>query len=178
MARIHAIAQVHNLLSEEMPDEVDAHTLINAIVNTLITTTSSGGEQTAVKLEIEHLRLSAEQAVPVSLIVNELVANALLHCQAPSEGKLEVRVQCRQEDRRARLTVSDNGGGLPPGFDPFKSEGHGMNIVAQLARVNLRGQLTIQNRNGGVCSELTFDLVGVMNHEKTDEMLVPSQSGA
>jgi len=45
-----------------------------------------------------------------------------------------------------------------------------MNIVAQLARVNLRGQLTIQNQDGGVRSELTFDLAGEMNHRKTEEI--------
>ena len=34
-----------------------------------------------------------------------------------------------------------------------------MNIITQLAQVNLRGTLQIDSRNGGVCAEVVFDLV-------------------
>jgi PAS domain S-box-containing protein len=158
IARIQAIAQVHNLLSSEMPEKVDAQVLITTILHSLTSTAPQpNGVRPSVTTDLEHLWLGADHAVPLSLIVNELVANALLHGQ-PSAGKpLEVHVSCRQQNGQVRLQIIDNGGGFPAGYDWRKSDGQGMNIVAQLAQVNLRGKLQIASQDGGVRSELEFD---------------------
>ncbi len=55
--------------------------------------------------------------------------------------------------------VADNGGGFASGKDWREGEGQGMSIVAQLAQVNLRGQLQIDSRDGGVRAELRFEIV-------------------
>jgi two-component sensor histidine kinase len=55
--------------------------------------------------------------------------------------------------------VSDNGGGLEDDKDWREFEGQGMNIVAQLAQVNLRGDLQIRSCDGGVRAELRFEVV-------------------
>jgi two-component sensor histidine kinase len=159
ITRIQAIAQVHNLLSEEMPEKVDVHTLIATIVNTLVSSTPGTSGAPEVTVEVEHLWLGADQAVPLALIVNELVSNSFLHGQ-PAEGQpLRVRIQCRQQDGHAQLVVTDNGGGLDDGKDWREFEGQGMNIVSQLAQVNLRGDLQIHSRDGGVYAELRFEVV-------------------
>lgn len=157
VTRIQAIAQVHNLLSEEMPEKVDAHTLIHTIINSLIMATPSVLGAPTVSLEVEHLWLSADQAVPLALVVNELVANALLHGRVPARGQLCVEARCYRDGPKVRLIVCDNGGGLPEGKHWRELQGQGMSIVAQLAVVNLRGALDIKNHNGGVCAELEFD---------------------
>ena len=58
-----------------------------------------------------------------------------------------------------QLVVADNGGGFDDGKDWREFEGQGMNIVAQLAQVNLRGDLQIHSRDGGVRAELRFEVV-------------------
>jgi PAS domain S-box-containing protein len=158
IARIQAIAHVHNLLSSEMPEKVDAQALITTIVHSLVSAASQPDDQPPiVNMDLEHLWLSADHAVPLSLIVNELVANALLHGKPPTGSRLEVNLSCRLREGKVRLRILDNGGGFPAGYDWKKSDGQGMNIVAQLAQVNLRGKLQIQNQDGGVCSQLEFD---------------------
>lgn len=152
ISRIQAIAQVHNLLSQEMPQNVDAHLLIQTIVDSLATSGATRGRPPEIATELDHVWLSSEQAVALALIVNELLANALLHGRPPEGQPLRLRVRCVQEDHEMALTVSDNGGGLRG----EKTGGQGMNIVAQLAQVNLRGALEIGNRDGGVCAQLRF----------------------
>ena len=159
ITRIQAIAQVHNLLSEEMPEKVDIQALIATIIHTLVSSASGTNGTPEVAVEVEPLWLGADQAVPLALIVNELVSNSFLH-GCPSSGQpLRVQIQCRQQDDHIQLVVADNGGGFHEGKDWREFEGQGMNIVAQLAQVNLRGDLQIHSRDGGVLAELRFEIV-------------------
>ncbi len=159
ITRIQAIAQVHNLLSEDMPEKVDVHTLITTIVHTLGSSAPGTNGAPEVIIEVEHLWLGADQAVPLALIVNELVSNSFLHGRAREGQQLRAQIQCRQQDGHVQLVVADNGGGLEDGKDWREFEGQGMNIVAQLAQVNLRGDLQIHSRDGGVRAELQFEVV-------------------
>jgi two-component sensor histidine kinase len=159
ITRIQAIAQVHNLLSEEMPEKVDVHTLITTIVHTLVSSAPGTNGAPEVIIEVEHLWLGADQAVPLALIVNELVSNSFLHGRPGMGQTLRAQIQCRQQDGHVQLVVVDNGGGLEDGKDWRECEGQGMNIVAQLAQVNLRGDLQIHSRDGGIRAELQFEVV-------------------
>jgi two-component sensor histidine kinase len=162
MAQIQAIAQVHHLLSREMPEQVDAHALITAIINSLVAAVPGDSCAPQVALELTHLWLNADQAVALALIVNELVANALFHGRPAAGKRLNVRVQCRQAGTDVTVTVYDNGGGLklPAGGEALPATGQGMNIMQQLTKVNLRGHLEIANRQDGLCAELRFAAAG------------------
>jgi two-component sensor histidine kinase len=143
MARIQAIAHVHNLLSAEWPDQVDACKLIRAVV----------GAEAPVTLDLRPLWLAADQAVAVALIVNELVTNARQHAR-PARGALRIRVACGRAGNDGVVEVADNGAGPAPSAAP--TDGQGINIVRQLARVNLRGRLTLTGNNPGWRGRLQF----------------------
>ncbi len=83
ITRIQAIAQVHNLLSEEMPEKVDVNALITTIVQMLVGSTSGTHGTPDVTVDVDHVWLGAEQAVPLALIVNELVSNTFVHGRSP-----------------------------------------------------------------------------------------------
>jgi two-component sensor histidine kinase len=159
ITRIQAIAQVHNLLSEEMPEKVDVNALITTIVHTLVSSATGTYGTPDVTVDVDHVWLGAEQAVPLALIVNELVSNTFVHGRSPPGQPLRARIQCRQQDGLIELVVTDNGGGFADGNDWREREGQGMSIVAQLAQVNLRGQLLIDSRDGGIRAELRFEIV-------------------
>lgn len=158
ITRIQAIAQVHNLLSEEMPEKVDAHALITTIIQTLVSSAPAAHGTPEVTVEVDHLWLGADQAVPLALIVSELVSNSFVHGRSPTGQRLRAEIQCRRQDDHIQLVVRDNGGGFPDGKDWREFEGQGMNIVAQLAQVNLRGHLQIGSHDGGVRAELRFEV--------------------
>ena len=156
VSRIQAIAQVHNLLSQEMPDNVDTRLLITAITRALVASAPVPSGPPRVALNLGRFWLDADRAVALALIVNEVVANALLHGQPPAGQPLRIQVRSRRDNGTVVLVVTDNGGGIPEHIRTRADGGQGINIVGQLAQVNLRGTLEIRNHEGGVRAELTF----------------------
>lgn len=155
ITEIQAIAQVHNLLSEKMPDRVDSQVLIRVIVETLFNSASAAGIAPQVEMELERLWLDADQAVPLALVVNEIVSNSLVHGRPPNGEPIRLWIRCVSEGKTVNLVVLDNGGGIP---ETTESTGQGMNIVRQLATVNLQGELAIENRDGGAYASLRFPM--------------------
>lgn len=74
------------------------------------------------------LDIETDRAVPVALIVNELVTNAIKYGYPGGVG-CRVRVQLALDGSNIVLSVRDDGVGLPPGFDIAKGRGLGMRIV-------------------------------------------------
>jgi two-component sensor histidine kinase len=79
-------------------------------------------------------RIPEEWAIPLALIVNELVTNALKHAYPQgAPGPVRVALAASGDGRRA-ITVADEGRGLPPGFDPLAARDTlGMRLLNALA---------------------------------------------
>jgi two-component sensor histidine kinase len=93
------------------------------------------------------------------LIINELLSNSLKHAfNEGGEGKIEVRLTA-SEGGRINLTVSDDGAGLPPGFDIDESKTLGLRLVKILAEDQLQGNIEVTS-NGGTTFKIEFDLYG------------------
>ena len=81
----------------------------------------------------DRISLHAAQAVPVGLIVNEAVTNALKHAfPGERQGAVTVRLR-RHGESRLRLEIADDGVGLP-GSDAGAPGGSGTRLVRLLAR--------------------------------------------
>jgi two-component sensor histidine kinase len=80
-----------------------------------------------------RIHIDADRAIPISLIVNELITNAAKHAfpEGPSPGHITVGLT-ETMDASILLTVSDKGPGLPADFDIAKSKGLGMRVVWHL----------------------------------------------
>jgi two-component sensor histidine kinase len=84
---------------------------------------------------------SADHAIPLGLLVNELVTNAVKH--AYPEGSGAIDISAREIEGCLNLEVSDQGVGLPEGFDIDQPRTSlGFKVIAGLVR-QLHGQLTI-----------------------------------
>ncbi len=94
------------------------------------------------------IQLHADRAIPVALIVNELVSNAAKYAfRDRATGHIRVQLARRDADI-ILVSVRDDGIGLPAGFDIGKSKGLGMRIVAALAK-QLGGDITRQAEAAG-----------------------------
>jgi PAS domain S-box-containing protein len=94
-----------------------------------------GTEASGVRLilDLEPVMLSVNTAVPFGLILNELVGNALKHAfRARAEGEVIVSLRGGVPGR-VRLSVRDNGTGLPAGFDWRQARSLGLRLVQMLA---------------------------------------------
>jgi two-component sensor histidine kinase len=98
---------------------------------------------------IEGLSLNIDIAIPLGLIVNELVTNSFKHA-FPGEAKGEVFLELHKENEgRYLLVVGDNGAGLPHDFDIDSAPSLGLQLVHALAQ-QLNSQVTIERGKGTV----------------------------
>jgi two-component system, sensor histidine kinase PdtaS len=152
--RIHALAHIHRRLYAAGDEErVELTGYLDEFCRDLVTATAPQPVSCAVDGPA-GIWLPQDKVVPLALIVNELVTNALEHgLVGRNDGRIAIRLEMRGPDRVA-LTVSDNGFGLPPGFDPETVGSVGLNIVRALA-TQIKGTLRIVG-NGGTTWELEF----------------------
>jgi two-component sensor histidine kinase len=97
-------------------------------------------------LEIERVTLNMETAVPLGLIISELVSNSLKY-GFPEGRKGKIWVYLNKNDDKYMLTVGDNGVGFPEEFDYKNTETLGLQLVNNLVD-QLDGEITIDTRDG------------------------------
>jgi PAS domain S-box-containing protein len=107
-----------------------------------------------VRLEIsvdEGIRVPIDNAIPLGLILNELVTNSLKHA-FPGSRKGCVRVSAKRSAAgEVELSVVDDGIGLPPGFDASRADSMGFHTVYALAE-QLDGSVSVEAGRGVACS--------------------------
>ncbi|WP_240313576.1 sensor histidine kinase [Sphingomonas carotinifaciens] len=149
-ARITAIAQAHDRLWRgEKVGIVALDDLACGILEQL----SEQSPAHDISCDIEHLEISADTAIPIGLMLTELVTNAIKYAYGEDGGPIAVRLAAR--DARIVMTVTDEGAGLPDGFDvkAASRKSLGMRMIVSLAR-QLRGRVTIENCARGACATL------------------------
>ncbi len=119
---------------------------------------ASGGASDRVGLTVraEPLLVGPEVSVPLGLIATELVANTLEHGFPGARTGRITLLLATTEPGRAELRISDDGVGLPEGFDLTQTRSLGLSIARQFAR-QLGGTLDLTRRaEGGTEARLAF----------------------
>lgn len=157
--RIEAMALVHERLYQSRNlSRVDFREYAQSLVERLAGVHVDPPERVKVEVDITPVELSVELAIPLGLLLNELVTNALKHAfSGRARGELRVTLT---RDRGAvhsyLLTVADDGVGLPDAIVPGETETLGMELVATLAD-QINAKLVVR-REGGTTFELAFEV--------------------
>ena len=114
--------------------------------------------QVRVQLELSPLMLSVETAVPLGLIINELVSNAYKHAFVDGRSG-QITITMHTTAPHCHLIIQDNGIGLPNTIDFHHSPSLGLTIVNTLVE-QLQGQVEVNRQNG-----TRFDLLFVISDE-------------
>ena len=132
--RIRSMALVHERLYQSSDlSRVDFAEYIKRLTTHLFHSYGLDAGRIEIGVEAGDARLDINTAVPVGLIINELVSNAIKHAfPAGAHGRIAVGLE-RLEGGTFRLTVSDDGTGFPGDLDFRKTESLGMQIVTMLA---------------------------------------------
>ena len=127
--RVATIGAVHERLYRDgSGDEADAVAYLAGLVEDLRRSMSDAAAGRTVALDAPPLRLPADQLTPLGLIATELVTNALKY------GGGRVRLVVRPTEAGIEIACEDDGLGFPEAFDPRRSRGLGMRLVAALAK--------------------------------------------
>lgn len=155
-ARITTMAEAHNhLWRQKDVEHIDLNLLLADLCGSLRLTAPN---PLSIKYEAEPISVATEQAVPIALLVNELVTNALKYAYPDGNGG-EVRVSVGAQDgTRVRLEVADDGIGLPERFDPARAtDSLGMRLIATLTR-QLDAELALERDGPGTRFSISVPL--------------------
>ncbi|CAN5166746.1 hypothetical protein BH09BAC4_BH09BAC4_01210 [soil metagenome] len=152
--RVHAMALIHQKLYQS--DQLTAIPMagyVTEIVDYLIQ--SFDREDTVRKqISLTPVDLDVTLAVPLGLIINEVITNSLKHAFPFNQTGI-IGVSLRKLDSQTyQLTINDNGVGLPADINPNRSRTLGMSLIRGLSK-QLGGRIQI-NQSDGVQISLTF----------------------
>jgi two-component sensor histidine kinase len=123
--RIQAMIAVHEqIYRNDQFGLVDASAYIPAIIGKLV---EAYGQDVKLNFDVETIDVDREHALPLGLVANEVVSNALKYAFPDrQDGRLDVTLKKADGDRTGVLTIHDNG----IGFDPQKSsKGTGSKLI-------------------------------------------------
>lgn len=121
-------------------------------------------------IEAEDLNLDVAQAVPLGLILNEAITNAIKYA-FPTNGIGTISIILEHpEDSHCTLLLTDSGVGLPAGFDEDSLNSLGMNLMKGLTD-QLNGTFKMQN-NKGLSVGITFPVNIEMGDQLRDKFEV------
>jgi len=153
--RIASIALVHETLSSSTEASVAFDDVLDRLVAHALELSSRTGE-----LQISRTgalgSLDPRIATPLSLVVTELIHNALEHGLAQSGANLTIEVT--RSETLAQIIIFDDGVGLPEGFTILESANLGLQIVRTLTENELRGSINLVRTSRGTEAQLNFPI--------------------
>lgn len=149
ISRVMAMSMVHEKLYQAQNlVSIDFLSFAQSLVGFLNQLTVGGQAPVTVRVKGEPLALSIDQAIPLGLVLNELVTNSLKYAFPKGRaGRVDINVAADERAHVARVTVSDDGVGPGEGVDLENSAGLGLRIVRMLVE-QLQGTLEIDPRGG------------------------------
>ena len=150
-ARVNAIATIHaSLYQDGDVTSVAVDSQLRELCEHLVASTGCDVRGVRIQLDVAPLRLCPDKAISVSIIVNELVTNALKHAfHGREQGLIEVRLH-RDGEAALILSVRDGGNGPQDGSEakPQGSSGLGERLIQMSAR-KLGGRVEHSRDQGG-----------------------------
>jgi two-component sensor histidine kinase len=146
--RVQSMALIHEKLYQSQDlARVDFAEYVNSLARHLIYSYQADPNLITLKTRIDNIILDADALIPIGIIVNELVSNALKHAFPNGRGGEIVIELLREADNRFLLSVGDNGVGLPEQFDLANTASLGLQLVQTLAG-SIRGAVEIDRSSG------------------------------
>jgi len=144
-SRVSAMALVHETLykSDSMA-EIELQKNIPMLVYSVSRIFRTKGKVN-LQVEIEDIKLSIDQATPLSLVINELISNSSKHAFPEGKGEIVVKARLREDDE-IEVVISDDGRGIPEDIDYDKTLG--LQLVKGLVESQLGGTWDIKSEGG------------------------------
>lgn len=132
-SRVRAMALIHEKLYQSKSiSEIDFEAYCKQLTHQ-ISQLFPNGKSVDCEIDIIDVSLDIDTAVPVGLILNELVTNAYKYAFVNGQGRLRISAK-KDSENGYILRVEDDGPGLPEGFDWRKSKSLGLRLVNRLSR--------------------------------------------
>lgn len=147
--RIDAVGRLHRLLAN-LPagSDIELGDYLHEISEAVVSSMSFAGRARLRHESDDGCRLAAERALPLGLMVSELVTNAVKYAH-PSGVFGTIAVACRRRPGKIIVEITDDGVGLPEGFDPAHADSLGLRLARSLA-AQLGATLAFRDTGAGL----------------------------
>ncbi len=152
--RVRSMSVIHESLYRAHDlNRIDFRRYVTQLTEELLRSFGAAN-RVALQIDMDDVVLDVDQAIPCGLIVNELLSNALKYAYpGDGQGRVIVAVDVGEE---LKLSVSDDGVGLPADLDVTQSPSLGLRLVHSLVG-QLQGRIDIR-RSPGTVFEVSFPL--------------------
>lgn len=155
LLRIEALAILYRQLHESgSGTHVDLERYVGALCETVREGAPGRAATIPITVTADAMEIALYEAMPLGLIVAELVTNALHHAFPDGEAWVNV-ILTRQRADRGRLVVEDNGRALPAGFDTTAEDGL---MLAEALASQLGDTLSTDSDAFGTTASVSFPL--------------------
>lgn len=134
--------------------DVDFTAYIRKLVDNLFNIFGVSKERVNIELCSPGYKISIDMAIPLGLLVNEILSNSLKYA-FPDERKGSIRIVLSEADDKFKLMIGDDGCGIPPEINAETTSSMGMTLIRMLCE-QLDAKLNV-NSGSGTVYELEFE---------------------
>ena len=145
--RARSMALIHELLYQSNDlKRINFGTYINKLTNELFSVYVMDPTKIKLNMDINDIMLDINTAIPLGLIVNELVSNSMKHA-FPNNKQGKIDIKFNLNNGNYSMIVSDNGIGFPQHYNIQNSDSLGLKIVNSLTE-QIDGEIKIEMSEG------------------------------
>ena len=154
--RVQSIALIHQkLYNSENINQVDMQSYVPELIDYLNDSINLKNENIVISHDVESIMLDVSQAIPVGIILNEAITNAIKYA-FPNGKRGEIMVSLWQSGELVNLQIKDDGAGLPVDYDINRMKSLGTNLIKGLTN-QLKGKFNL-NSDKGVSITIGFKI--------------------
>lgn len=160
-AKIYSMSLVHEKLYQSKNlNYIDLKDYFEDLILYIYRSYKIPGSPVEYELEISHLSVPMETAVPCGIAVSELIMNSFKHaCTVEKTAIINFKLE-KLEDEVVRISIADNGPGLPEGFKIADSNSLGLKTVQSLIESQIGGKLDYESNECGLFWTIVFKVNG------------------
>jgi two-component system, sensor histidine kinase PdtaS len=140
--RVGSIALVHEILSQAVNDEADFDEIADRLGQMVLDVAGVRDRVTVTRLGTFGPTTS-QIATPLAMVLTELIQNAVEHGYPGINTRGRISLEVSRASSRIRVVVTDDGAGLPEGFESQERTQLGLSIVRTLIETELNGTLCL-----------------------------------
>ncbi|BDQ03402.1 sensor histidine kinase [Ignavibacterium sp.] len=145
--RIRSMAIIHEYLyRSENQSAIDLSLYIESLADNLLAVYADIKKELMINYKMDSVFTDFDLAIPVGLIVNEIITNSIKHAfiERP-KGKIDISLE--KNNSKIKLTIKDDGIGVPVNLDIENSKSLGLQLIKLLVS-QLNGDYKIYREDG------------------------------
>lgn len=156
--RIESMSKVHEMLySSKNFSRINYHEYLKNLIEALINNTFVDTKKIDLKININKLSFNINTAIPLGLLINELVTNTLKYA-FPGADSGTIEIEIKSLDQQFELNYRDNGVGYSADINFSNTTTLGFQLVASLTE-QLNGKIERIRTKTGTAYRLTFEAI-------------------